>query len=179
MVREAVSQCPADTDVVAGHSGAGLLLPTIANSLSERARRHLVFIDAAIPDCEGQARPDPAVVDLLRPLAVDGVLPSWSAWLGEGEVERLIPDGEKRALVQSELPELPIALFDGALPVPTGWCEWPCSYLLLSEEMRGEAERARSLRWSVLEDLGNHLDVVNRPAEVAANLVQIGREGGD
>ena len=39
--------------------------------------------------------------------------------------------------------------------------------------MRGEAERARSVGWSVLQDLGNHLDVVNRAAEVAANLVRI------
>jgi hypothetical protein len=39
--------------------------------------------------------------------------------------------------------------------------------------MRGDAERARSRGWLVLEDLGNHLDVVNRPDEVAANLVRI------
>ena len=39
--------------------------------------------------------------------------------------------------------------------------------------MRGEAERARSTGWPVLEDLGNHLDVVNRAAEVATDLVQI------
>ena len=173
VVQEAVAQCPTDTDVLAGHSGAGLFLPTIANSLSAPARPHLVFIDAAIPDCKGEARLDPAVVDLLRPLAVDGVLPPWSAWLGEGGVERLIPDSEKRARVEAELPELPIALFEGALPVPAGWCEWRTAFLLLSEEMRGEAERARSLGWSVLEDLGNHLDVVNRAAEVAADLMRI------
>ncbi len=173
VVQEAVAHCPPDTDILAGHSGAGLILPAIANSLSARARPHLVFIDAAIPDCEGQSRLNPAVVDLYRPLAVDGVLPPWSAWLGEGEVERLIPDNDKRARVEAELPELPLALLEDALPVPDGWCEWPSTYLLLSEEMRGEAERARSLGWPVLEDIGNHLDIVNRPAEVAAHLVQL------
>jgi len=67
-----------------------------------------------------------------------------------------------------------MTLFEAALPVSAGWCEWPCDYLLLSDDMRGEAERARSLGWSVLEDLGNHLDVVNRAAEVADDLVRIG-----
>jgi len=43
----------------------------------------------------------------------------------------------------------------------------------LSEEMRGEAERASSIGWPVLEDMGNHLDVVNRAAEVAADLVRL------
>ena len=33
VVTEAVAACPTDTDVVAGHSGAGILLPAIANSL--------------------------------------------------------------------------------------------------------------------------------------------------
>jgi hypothetical protein len=135
----------------------------------------LVFVDAAIPEREGEATLDPAVVDLLRPLAVDGVLPRWSVWWGEprGGLEQVIPDSERRARVEAEQPELPIKLFENALPVPAGWCEWPCAYLLSSEEMRGEAERARSLGWPVVEDLGNHLDVVNRPAEVAANLVRL------
>jgi hypothetical protein len=174
VVRKAVAECPTDTDVVVGHSAAGLFLPAIANSLSTPVRPRLVFVDAAIPECEGDARLNPDVVDLLRPLAVDGVLPPWSVWLGEGGVERLIPNSEMRALVEAELPELPMTLFEDGLPVPAGWCEWPCDYLLSSDDMRGEAERARSLGWSVLEHLGNHLDVVNRAAEVAADLVRIG-----
>lgn len=174
VVRDVVAECPTDTDVVVGHSGAGVLLPAIAESLSSRVRPRLVFVDAVIPDCEGEAKLDPAVVELLRTLAVDGVLPPWSVWWGEGGVERLIPDSEMRARVEAELPELPMTLFEVALPVPNGWCEWPCGYLLLSEDMRDEAERARSLGWSVLEDLGNHLDVVNRAPEVAADLVRIG-----
>jgi hypothetical protein len=173
VVSEAVAACPSDTDVVACHSGAGLLLPAIADSLSTPVRPRLIFVDAAIPDCEGEARLDPAVVDLLRPLAVDGVMPPWSAWRGEGWVEQEIPNPEMRARVQAELPELPMELFEDALPVPAGWCEWSCAYLLSSDEMRGEAERAHSLGWLVLEDLGNHLDVVNRAAEVAANLLRI------
>jgi pimeloyl-ACP methyl ester carboxylesterase len=174
IVRDAAAECPPDTDVVVGHSGAGLLLPGIADSMPSSARPRLVFVDAAIPVCEGEARLDPVVADLLRPLAVEGVLPPWSAWWGEGEVERLIPNREMRARVEAELPELPMRLFDEGPPAPAGWCEWQCDYLLLSEEMRGEAERARSLGWPVLEDLGNHLDVVNRAADVAADLVRIG-----
>jgi hypothetical protein len=174
LVRDVVAECPIDTDVVVGHSGAGLLLPAIADSLSSRARPRLVFVDAVIPDCEGAAKLDSGVVELLRTVAVDGVLPSWSMWWGEGGAERLIPDSQMRARVEAELFELPMTLFEAALPVPAGWCDWPCGYLLLSEDMRDEAERARSLGWSVLEDLGNHMDIVNRAPEVAADLVRIG-----
>lgn len=173
VVREVVAACPSDIDVVAGHSGAGILLPAIANSLSTPVRPRLVFVDAAIPDCEGEARLNPDVVDLFRPLAVDGVLPPWSVWLGEGGVERMIPNSEMRARVVAELPELPLTLFEDALSVPAGRCEWSWDYLLLSEDMRVEAERARSIGWSVVEDVGNHLDVVDRAAEVAATLMRI------
>jgi pimeloyl-ACP methyl ester carboxylesterase len=175
VVREAVAACSTDTDVVAGHSGAGLVLPAIADSLPASARPRLVFVDAAIPECEGDARLNPVVVDLLRPLAIEGVLAPGFLWSGEGGLERLITDSERRARVEAELPELPMTLFEEGLPEAAGWCEWRCDYLLLSEEMRGEAERARSLGWPVLEVLGNHLDVVNRAAEVAADLVRLTR----
>ena len=171
VVREAVAACASDTDAIVGHSGAGILLPVIADSVSTLVRPRVVFVDAAIPDCEGQARLDPAVVDLLRPVAVDGVLPPWSVWWGD--VARVIPDEDRRGEVEAESPQLPVALLEDGLPVPAGWCDWGCDYLLLSEDMRGEAERARSLGWSVLEDLGNHLDVVNRAEEVAADLLRI------
>jgi hypothetical protein len=171
VVREAVAACPSDTDALVAHSGAGILLPVIADSVPTPGRPRLVVVDAAIPDCEGHARLNPAVVDLLRPVAVDGVLPPWSVWWGD--VEQVIPDEDTRAAVEAESPQLPIALLEDGLPVPAGWCEWECDYLSLSEDMRGEAERARSLGWSDLEDLGNHLDVVNRADVVAADLVQM------
>ena len=174
VVADVVAECRPDTDVIVGHSGAGLVLPSIAAALPPHGRPRLVFVDAVIPECEGEAKLDPIVVDLLRAGAVDGILPPWSAWLGEGGVEQMIPDDELRAHVEAELPELPMALFEGGLPVPAGWCDWRCGYLLLSEDMRDEAERARSLGWSVLEDVGNHLDVVNRAADIADDLVRIG-----
>ena len=173
VVADVVATCSPNTDVVVAHSGAGLVLPTVAGLLPKSARPRLVFVDAVIPECEGEARLNPVVVDLLRTGAVDGVLPPWSDWWGEGAVEQMIPDPERRAGVGAELPQLPMALFEGALPVPAGWCDWPCGFLLLSEDMRDEAERARSLGWSVLEDVGIHMDVVNRAAEVAADLLQM------
>ena len=174
VVAHVVAECPSDLDVLVGHSSAGLLLPAIADSLSSHVRPRLVFVDAALPDCEGVSRLNPVVVDLLGAMAVDGVLPPWSIWLGEGGVERMIPNDELRAQVVAELPELPMALLEDALPVPAGWCDWSCGFLLLSEDMRDEAERARSLGWSVLEDVGNHLDIVNRAGDIAGDLIRIG-----
>ena len=100
-------------------------------------------------------------------------MPPGFLW-GEGGLEPLIPNSERRARVEAELPELPMTLVEDGLPVTAGWCDWQCGNLLLSEDMRDESDRARSLGWSVLEDVGNHLDVVNRAAEVAADLVRLG-----
>ena len=135
-------------------------------------RPRLVFVDAAIPDCEGEARLNPDVVDLLRPLAVDGVLPPWSVWLGQGGVERLIPNREMRARVEAELPELPVALFDDPLPVPAGWCEWPWDYLLLSEDMRAKPSEPARLAGRSSKSWGITSTSSTGRAEVAANLVR-------
>ena len=88
-------------------------------------------------------------------------------------MEDLIPDGERRAQIEAELVELPVKLFQESVPVPVRWCEWSSAYLLLSEDMCSEAERARFLGWTVLDRLGSHLDIVNRSTEVATDLVRI------
>ncbi len=56
MVAKVVAECPSDTDVLVGHSGAGLLLPAIADLLSSDVHPRLVFVDGALPDCEGEAK---------------------------------------------------------------------------------------------------------------------------
>lgn len=45
-------------------------------------------------------------------------------------------------------------------------------YVLLSETYRIWADAAASYRWPVEEVLGTHLELVNRPGEVAAAIVR-------
>jgi pimeloyl-ACP methyl ester carboxylesterase len=160
-------------EVLVGHSGAGPLLPQIA----ERAPRQpsaLIFVDSAVPPKAGAAElmPDWLLAD-LRPLATDGVLPPWSDWFGPGVMQELVPDAEKGSAVCGELPRLPLAYFEDRVPVPTGWAERPSAYVLLSEPYATDADEAESRGWPVERRTGAHLDIVTRPAEIADAIVSV------
>jgi hypothetical protein len=162
--------------VLVGHSGAGFFLPSIATGLDSTVRR-LVFVDAGVPPCEGVAATGAEFLEQLRSLAPDGTLPKWSTWWGESVMEHLVPDGARRAEIEAEMPEVPFAFFETPVPLPVGWCEGPGAFVLLSEPYRGDASTARSLGWPVVEDLGNHLDIVNDPESLARHLVGLARGG--
>lgn len=159
--------------VLVGHSGAGPMLPSIAARLP--AQPEMVFIDAGLPPCEGSASPGGDFLDQLRALAVDGVLPKWSTWWGEGVMETLVPDADRRWAVEADLPEVPVAFFESAIDVPEGWCETPGAFVLLSESYRGDAERARTMGWRTVERLGSHLDIVSHADEIARTIVDLTR----
>ena len=61
-------------------------------------------MDAGVPPCEGDATADADFLDGLRALAVDGILPKWSRWWGEGVMETLVADEGRRNKVESERP---------------------------------------------------------------------------
>jgi pimeloyl-ACP methyl ester carboxylesterase len=107
VIRAAIPPQATETPVLVGHSGAGFFLPSIAAVLEAPARR-LVFVDAGIPPGEGEASAGADVLDRLRPLATDGVLPRWSTWWGEGVMETLVPDDARRAEIEAEMPEIPL-----------------------------------------------------------------------
>jgi hypothetical protein len=172
-VDDAVAAIPPQAGtVLVGHSGAGPLLPVIADRMVQPAAR-LVFVDAAVPPPTGVV---PLVPDdfrrALARLAVDGMLPRWSEWFGPGVTERLLPDDDQRAAVVADLPELPLSYFDGRVPLPPGWQHAGGAYILLGDLYRPEAERAASYGWPVFELDGAHLDIVTRPREVADAIIE-------
>jgi len=172
VVRAALQLGAQRPTVLVGHSGAGFVLPSIAAGLVPPVRR-LVFVDAGVPPCEGEATPSADFVEQLRSLASDGSLPKWSTWWGERVMENLVPDAARRAEIEAEMPAVPLAFFETAMPLPVGWCEGPGAFVLLSEAYRRDADTARSLGWPVVEDLGNHLDIVNDPESLARDLVAL------
>lgn len=171
-VDEAVSSRPAhwSKPVVVGHSGAGFLLPSVAERLDAV---HSLFVDAGLPPEHTPASAGADFLDRLRTLAVDGTLPAWSTWWGDDVMQALVPDDVRRAQLEAELPVVPIAFFEVPMVVPAGWPRHPSSFLLLSETYRADAERARSLGWPVTERLGAHLDIVTAPEAIAPLIVDL------
>ena len=163
--------------VLVGHSGAGSLLPAIAQSAPGRVAA-ITFVDAFLPPPSGNARLVPAeFADELSALATGDVLPPWSTWFGEGSMRDLVPDADRRARLEREMPRLPLSVRDTELPVPAGWDRRPCAYLLLSAEpYAASAADARARGWPTAELRGGkHLDLVHRPAAVARALLDLQR----
>lgn len=156
--------------VIVGHSGAGSIVPSVAAQI--RVAK-LVFVDAGLPPCEGRVTPSVDFLEQLHALAVDGLLPKWSTWWGDGAMEALVPSQHRRTEVEAEIVEIPFAYFESTFEVPAGWCDTAGSFLLLSESYRADAERARTLGWPTIERIGNHLDIVNDADAVAGTIMEL------
>jgi pimeloyl-ACP methyl ester carboxylesterase len=128
VVRAALQLTAEVPTILVGHSGAGFFLPSIAAGFDSPVRR-LVFVDAGVPPCEGEATTSVEFLEQIRALAADGTLPKWSTWWGEGVMENLVPDRARRAEIEVEMPEVPIAFFETPTPLPVGWCEGPSAFL--------------------------------------------------
>ncbi len=161
----------AGTAMIAGHSGAGFFLPSIAAASSTSTQ--LLFVDAGIPPTRGSATPGGDFIDRLRTLSSDGILPRWSTWWGEGVMERLVPDWGVRARIEAELFEMPLEFYERSVELPDQWHDAPSRYLLLSEGYRSDATTAISWGWPTRELLGAHLDLVNHPGVIARSMLEL------
>jgi hypothetical protein len=160
--------------VFVAHSGAGPLLASIA----ERARAiepAFIFVDAGIPPVENAASLMPAeMLEELRSIAENDVLPPWSEWFGPETMQTLIPDAAMRGLVVAELPRISLSYFSGSVPPVRPWPATENGYILLSDAYVHEAKEARQRGWPVVELLGQHLDIVTRARAVADAIHQAG-----
>jgi pimeloyl-ACP methyl ester carboxylesterase len=163
-----------DAIILIGHSGGGLLLPAIADAV-EPPVSALVFVDSALPATTGETPlAPPPLLDELRALAVDGVLPPWSTWWGEDAMRDLVPDAALRAALEREMPSLPLAFFEQAIPSSPGWDRTRCGYLLLSDAYRDSAAEARQRGWRVEEITGaQHLHITVAPEAVTDALIEL------
>ncbi|WP_166353929.1 alpha/beta hydrolase [Phytoactinopolyspora limicola] len=159
---------PPDRIVVAGHSGAGIVLPLVAQGVTASA---VVFVDAVIPAASGATRTDGGLREKVAALADDdGLLPPWSSWWPPSTMAELVPDDALRQALEAEQLRLPETFYDVEVPVPDGWEQADVSYVQLSPAYDVVAAEAVDRGWRVDAIPGLHLDIVRRPAEVAAAL---------
>jgi len=160
----AAVEASSDPVILVGHSGGGLLLPVVADAVGSHVSG-LVFVDSAVPASAGETPLVPApLLDDLRALAVDGTLPPWSTWFGEDAMRRLVPDDGLRAMLEREMPSIPIAYLEQSIPSPPGWDRVPCAYLRLSDAYREAGNEAKARGWRVDEISGaEHLHIAVAP----------------
>lgn len=156
--------------VLIGHSGAGPLLPALAQALGD-AVAGLVFVDAGLPR-PGRSWLQDAPADLAKDLRArvddDGRLPPWQEWFGDEALAGLIPDPAQRQAFTAEVPRLPLAYF--AEPAPDARWSGSVAYLLLSDAYRNEFRQAAAAGAVVDTYDSDHLAMLTRPAAVAGAL---------
>lgn len=171
LVAKAVRAGPVN---LVGHSGAGPLLPLIADRLVQQriSVAASVFVDAGLPH-PGRSRLDvlpTALVEQLRQMTVDGWLPPWTSWWPAETLHSMLPEQHQRELLVQSSPRLPATLFDQGLPDANEEHLGPCCYVRLSSAYDDDATRAERAGWLVRRIDAHHLAILTAPEQVAASL---------
>lgn len=151
-------------DVAVAHSGAGALLPTVADRVGARAA---VFLDAVLPRVGAGEHVAPSRQRALLAEQADehGLLRPWLSWWSDEVVADLLPDPGQRAALAAEQPRVPVRFYDDPVPLPTTWV--PSAYVALSGAYRDEVATARGHGWPTRSLSLTHLAAATSPVETA------------
>ncbi|MCD0443317.1 hypothetical protein LO763_06715 [Glycomyces sp. A-F 0318] len=164
----AAQSADAAASVLVAHSGAGALLPAIAEAVPRTVGA--VFVDALLPH-PGRSWMDTAPTALrehLASIAEGGRLPKWTDWFPPDVIAGLLPDQAERERFTASVPRVPLSYFAETAPDPEAWPPPWCAYVRLSEAYDKEAAEAERSGWPVHRVDGDHLSLMTRPEAVAA-----------
>ena len=174
-VARALGAVPADRPIVlAGHSGAGPLLPAIGARLAQQVAAYL-FVDAGLPvggasRLDGMAREDPDwAAQFAQELRAGAVFPAWT----DEELAVIVPDAGRRQALLDELHPRDLPFFEEVIAVPDGWPDAPCAYLQFSTSYDTPARQARDAGWPFRRIDAGHFHMLVEPEAVAAALVEL------
>jgi len=149
------------------HSNAGNFVPAVA---AGSAVQRVVFIDAMVPPLTGGTW---CVVprrmrDSLLASATDGVLPPWTQWWPEKEVDALFPNHETYVRVDAGTPAVDTSYLSSRISAPSGWsADLDCSYVAFGATYADAAGVAAESGWPVRRLELGHLGMLQNPAMVA------------
>jgi hypothetical protein len=158
-------------EVVIGHSGAGAVLPVVADRKGAAAT---IFIDAVVPDASARFTPSKQFTELLDDVpTTDGLLAPWHQWWPAETMADLLPDESVREQLVSEIPRVPRSFYDQSISLPPAWWTRPAAFLQLSPAYDEERTRAELLGWPAHQLDGRHLDLVVHPDLVADHVTEL------
>ncbi|WP_225993843.1 alpha/beta hydrolase [Actinomadura rudentiformis] len=164
---------PLNPITLVAHSNAGLFIPAIRSGLDHPVTNS-IFVDAALPARTGPTPVlSPELLEFLRPMAVNGTLPRWTDWWDEADLAPMFSDPTMRQTVIDEQPTLPLSYYEQQIPVPEGWNDHSCSYLLFSPPYDDVAAEAHQRGWPVAHLPGAHLHQIVDPAGTARHLIEL------
>jgi len=177
-VQQALTSIPLDRPLVfVGHSGAGSLLPAIAQAARHPVKAYL-FVDASLPH-PGQSRLDEMEAsvpefaqELRRHLASGERFPNWS----DEDLSEDLPDARVRQQTLAEAQPRPLSFFEEAMPAVAGWPDAPCGYLLFTQGYYGFLEQAQAAGWPNRTFHAGHFHMLVDPVAVAAALIELLKE---
>jgi len=152
-----------------GHSGAGGLLPAIADAGLDVAAA--LFVDAVLPH-PGQSwleTAPPALRAEVLNSAREAHAAPWPEWFAPALLERLLPDRAMREAFAAECEPIPLDYLTAPSPRPSAWPPAACAYLQLSDGYDAETEAA-ARHWPVERLPLHHLAMLTEPAKVAAAI---------
>ncbi|MDQ3529753.1 MAG: alpha/beta hydrolase, partial [Actinomycetota bacterium] len=160
--------------VLAGHSGAGPLLPQLAAALTPPPVVAL-FADAGLPvdganrlDLIGMEHPA-SVAPLAADLAAGRAFPSWSS----DDLSALVPDVAVRERLVAGLRPRGLDYFTEAMTIPAAWSSVRCGYLRFSDVYDVPARIAEARGWPVVRLDANHFHPLVDPTAVADALLAL------
>ncbi|GAA5198208.1 hypothetical protein GCM10023322_71070 [Rugosimonospora acidiphila] len=178
-VSDAVSHLPREQPIVlVAHSNAGPFVPVLVQA-SRRPVAGCMFVDARLPSRTGVTpAASPERLEHLRTRVIEGRLPRWTTWWAEDDVALLFPDPQTRSTVSAEQPRLPLSYYEQQIPVPPGWDDRPCGYVLFGPPYDDMAREAEMRGWDVAEVGGGHLHQLVDPDAVTARIVAMTKRWG-
>lgn len=163
--------------ILVGHSGAGPLLPIIAQRLPFPPIGYL-FVDAGIlwePASRlamMYAEDTEWGKEFETFLRGGGTFPNWT----DEQLQAILPDTSLRHELLKSLRPKPLSFFTEEIPIPVGWDNVPCGYLQLSAIYQPYATTAQAKGWMIEQMDGHHFSMMTHPDEVAKALIRLAQK---